>query len=87
MMSKQHLIRVFIKFLKYNQAYEPYVSSLKETKGSKESKNFIIRCMKTGPDNLIINAFPWVTTRQQKKAWGQLHREWVLFLEKNCFKF
>jgi hypothetical protein len=86
MMTKQHLIRVFIKFLKYNQVYDSYLLRLNETKGNyKESQKFIIRCIKTKPDDLIMCAFPWITPCTQKKAWGQLHREWTIFLEKNGF--
>ena len=85
-MTKQLLIRVFIKFLKYNQVYDSYLLRLNETKGNyKESQKFIIRCMKTNPDDLIMCAFPWITPSKQKKAWGQLHREWTIFLEKNGF--
>lgn len=85
-MSKQLLIRVFIKFLKYNQIYDSYLLRLNETKGDyEESQKFIIRCMKTKPDDLIMCAFPWITPCTQKKSWGQLHREWMIFLEKNGF--
>ena len=86
MMSKQHLIKVFIKFLKYNQVYDSYLLRLNEAKGSnKASQKFIIRCMKTKPDDLIMCAFTWITPSTQKKSWGQLHREWTIFLDKNGF--
>lgn len=82
MMSKQNLIRVFIKFLKYNQVYDSYLLRLNETKGNnKESQKFIIRCMKTNPDDLIMCAFPWITPCTQKKAWSQLHFEWQRLLK------
>ena len=86
MMSKQHLIRIFIKFLKYNQVYDSYLLRLNETKGNyKASQKFIIRCIKTEPDDLIMCAFPWITPSTQEKTWEQLHREWIIFLEKNGF--
>ena len=83
MMSKQQLIRVFIKFLKYNQVYDSYLLRLNETKGNyKESQKFIIKCIKTEPDDLIMYAFPWITPSKQKKPWAQLHREWQMLLNK-----
>lgn len=85
MMSKQHLIRIFIKFLKYNQVYDSYLFRLEETRGSEESQDFIIRCIKNGPDNLIINAFTWITSSKQNKRWEDLHAEWVKFLNKNGY--
>ena len=85
MMPKQYLIRFFIKFLKCNQVYNSYLFHLKETKGRKKSKEFIIRSIMYKPDNLIISAFNWVTPKQQKKSWSELHSEWVKFLDKNGY--
>ena len=82
-MTKQLLIRVFIKFLKYNQVYDSYLLRLNETKGNyKESQEFIIRCIETKPDDLIMCAFPWITPCTQKKPWEVLHREWQMLLNK-----
>lgn len=85
MKSKQHLLKVFIKFLKYHKVYESYLSRLIKTKGSKTSQNFIIKTIKQEPENLIMSAFLWVTPKNQKITWGELHSEWTRFLENNDF--
>lgn len=87
MMTKKYLLRIFINFLKYNKAYDAYLLRLKEDKcGIERSKKFIVKYIKTQPDSLIMNAFPWRTSREQKKSWGELHREWLIFLMRNGFK-
>ena len=47
---------------------------------------FIVKYIKTQPESLIMNAFPWRTSRGQEKSWGVLHREWLIFLIRNGFK-
>lgn len=85
MMSKQKLLKLFIKFLKYHQVYDSYVLRLINTKGYKMSQNFIIRTIKKEPENLIMSAFLWVTPKNQKITWSQLHSEWNKILENNGF--
>lgn len=85
MMSKQNLLKLFIKFLKYHQVYDSYVLRLINTKGYKISQNFIIRTIKKEPENLIMSAFLWVTPKNQKITWSQLHSKWEKILENNGF--
>jgi hypothetical protein len=86
MMTKKYLLRIFINFLKKNKVYDVYLLRLKEEKcGIERSINFIVKYIKTQPDSLIMSAFPWMTSRGQEKSWGELHREWVLFLLRNGF--
>ena len=86
MMTNKCLLKTFIKFLKYNKVYDFYLLRLKEDKcGIERSKNFIVKYIKAQPDSLIMNAFPWRTSRIQEKSWGQLHREWMIFLVRNGY--
>ncbi len=87
MITKKYLLRIFINFLKYNKVYNAYLLRLNEEKcGIERSKNFIVKYIKTQPESLIMNAFPWRTSRGQEKSWGVLHREWLIFLIRNGFK-
>lgn len=82
-MSTKYLLRIFINFLKLNQVYENYLSYLKATKGGqKKSVDFIVKHITYNPEDIIIEAFPWVTPKHQKKRWGELHREWQMLLNK-----
>ena len=85
MMSKQKILKLFIKFLKYHQVYDSYVLRLINTKGYKISQNFIIRTIKKEPENLIVSAFFWITPKNQKITWSQLHSKWEKILENNGF--
>lgn len=82
-MSTKYLLRIFIKFLKFNKAYENYILNLKETKGGqKESINFIVRHITYRPNDIIMDAFMWNSSKKQKKTWVELHREWQMLLNK-----
>lgn len=82
-MSTKYLLRIFIKFLKFNKAYENYIFNLKSTKGGqKESVIFIVRHITYNPKDIIMNAFMWMPSKNQKKEWVELHREWQMLLNK-----
>lgn len=84
-MKKKLIIKTFTRFLKKNNVYDLYLTSLmnyheQETK----SIDFIINCLKRTPNELILGAFPWYSVPTQKKSWAILHQEWIsLLLKKN----
>ena len=82
-MSTRYLLIIFVRFLKFNNAYENYILNLKENKGGqKEAVKFIVKYITYQPQEMIINAFPWRTPKHQKKTWPVLHREWQMLLYK-----
>ena len=82
-MKTKYLLRNFMKFLKFNNAYDNYILNLKEAKGEKKKTiDFIVRHITYDPENIIIHAFTWYSSKKQKKTWGELHREWQMLLNK-----
>ena len=84
-MKKKLIIKTFTRFLKKNNVYDLYLTSLmnyheQETK----SIDFIIHCLKRTPNELILGAFPWYSVPTQTNSWAVLHQEWIsLLLKKN----
>ena len=84
-MNEKYVLKLFIQFLKNNNAYEEYILRLNFHKGGKEeSINYIVRQCKTKPLDLIINAFPWISIKHlnSKIKWSDLHRQWCFYCPK-----
>ena len=83
-MDKKQLLKLFIKLLKENNAYEIYLNKLHYyKKGVDGASIFIVKTMKYFPDELIVSAFPWVSEPTQKKTWSRLHEDWCNILKNN----
>ncbi len=81
-MKTKYLLRNFMKILKFNNAYDNYILNLKETKGGQEEAvDFIVRYITCDPENIIMNAFMWNSSKNQKKTWAELHFEWQRLLK------
>lgn len=81
-MNRKYLLRNFMKFLKFYNAYDNYILKLKETKGGqKETVDFIVRHITYDSENIIMNAFAWYSLKNQKKTWVELHHEWQRLLK------
>lgn len=81
-MKEQYILKLFIKFLKENKAYEEYILRLNSHKGGKEeSINYIVKQCINKPKDLIISAFPWISLKyiNSKLEWYDLHRQWYFY--------
>ena len=84
-MKEQYILKLFIKFLKENKAYEEFIIRLNSHKGGEEeSINYIILQCKNKPLDLIVSAFPWFSIKSinSKLKWNDLHRQWKFLLRK-----
>lgn len=84
-MKEHYILKLFIKFLKENKAYEEYLIRLNSHKGGKENSiNYIVLQCKNNPLDLIMSAFPWISLKyiNSKIKWNDLHREWYFLLLK-----
>ena len=83
-MKKKYILKTFIKFLKKNDVYNAYIYSLKLSKNSNiAATKFIINTINRDPNDLIVAAFAWYTSPNQKKSWSELHDEWCYLINKS----
>lgn len=75
------ILKAFIAFLKKNNVYNEYLSSLEdgydyrlEHKKATNEKQYIINTVTTKPYRLILDAFKWSDYSQVK--WSDLSDEW-----------
>lgn len=67
----------FIKFLKENNAFIPFVVNLSIGKNMTLTK--IIKLYPT--DNILACSFKWINALQGKRYWGLLSKKWRLHLD------
>ena len=78
-------LKLFIKFLKNNNAYNEFLYNLNKDKTFRNKKlnkpvNYIVHQIKTEPAFLLLNAFDWRNTKQlNEEQWGNLHEKWLKF--------
>ena len=72
-------IKLFVKFLKKNNAYHAYVKNVSEKKCNYiDNIKHLINC--GSPNNFLIYAFGWYNTEEGPIFWGNLNKKWERFI-------
>ena len=84
-MKNKHILKLFIAFLKQNEAYNEYLYGLSKGEHYRfncnkkwiSPENFIIETIQRSPSNLILDAFNWETdSNLSQETWWELNDEW-----------
>ena len=76
-MEQDKLIKIFIRFLKNNNAYSEYQNLWINDKGVLGYENINIWLTKVHPTQFIFSAFIW-----QANKWSYLHKKWIGLISK-----
>lgn len=81
-MNNTNILKVFIKFLKSNNAYEEFLYNLKNQicyrcDDYKHPAYYVKNIICQKPQMIINYAFGWCDTKEEHKFWYNLHCKWL----------
>ena len=78
----QSTINYFIRFLKEEKLYAPFMCNYKAEEGGVLGKLKIFHFLSVVEDyNVLINAYRWTFTNEGKPFWRMINHKWNLLLK------